>query len=115
MNHDVYEKEMIDGVNRHANGTINPSNNVTPKAKVVTKTDKKALKMGLKRMAVALLTALTFGASFAGFVGVVTLPGYLAVVLFIFSVMLMAIAVTLLYAQGINPKKSGESAGSTND
>lgn len=75
------------------------------------KTDVKILKRGLKRVGAALLTAATFAISVLGLVVTATVPGYLAVLLFLVSIVLMAVAFTLLYAQGINRKISKGSAG----
>jgi hypothetical protein len=59
------------------------------------------IKRGLKCLAFALLTAAIFAVSVYGFIAVATAPGYLAVMLFLGSIVALAVAFTLLYALGI--------------
>jgi hypothetical protein len=75
------------------------------------KTDVMVLKRGLKRMGLALLTAATFAISVAGLIVTAIAPGYVAVILFLASIVAMAMAFVLLYAQGLHPKVSNESLG----
>ena len=78
---------------------------------VVTKTDTKAVAIGLKRTLLALLTLLTFGVSVFGFIATATASGYAAVGLFFASILLMIFSFILLYAQGITKKTQEESKG----
>ena len=68
----------------------------------MSKTNGKILKRGLKRIALALLTTASFVLAVAGFIGVAFVPGYLAVLLFLVSVFVLAIAFTMLYGYGMN-------------
>lgn len=77
----------------------------------MNKADAKILKRGLKRVGVALLTTATFAIAVLGLILTATVPGYLAVLLFLASALALAVAFTLLYAQGINRRISKESAG----
>ena len=100
MNHDTYEKEMIDGINRHAEEKSQQT--ITHSSKVTTaKTDFEALKRGFKRTVLALLTAILFGLSVFAFIATATATGYWAVVLFLSAIVLMFWAFVLLYAQGV--------------
>ena len=104
--HDVYEKEMIDMVNRHAEDksqNSTPQSTVVAKTKVFTKRDVISLGRGLKRMIIALITAFLFALSVFSFFLVAKAPGYWAVVVFFGAVVLLIVAFTLLYAQGIVP------------
>ena len=73
----------------------------------MSKTDEKILRRGLKRMALALLTTALFAIAVAGLVTVAFVSGYWAVLLFFVSLYVMAIALSLLYAQGITRKQNG--------
>lgn len=75
------------------------------------KTDVAILKRGLKRVALALITTTTFLLAVAGFIGTAFAPGYLAVLLFLISVIVLAIAYCLLYGHGMNPRFNVESKG----
>ena len=77
----------------------------------MNKTDAKILKRGLKRTGLALLTVVLFAISVLGFIRVATAPGYLAVLLFILSVIWLGMTFILLYAQGIIQKWPKESQG----
>ena len=77
----------------------------------MSKYDVMTLKRGLKRLTVALLTTVGFALSAAGLIVTATVPGYLAVVLFLASVMVLGISITMLYAQGINRRTYTESKG----
>ena len=81
----------------------------------MSKSDINTLKRGLKRMGFALLTAALFALSAGGFVVTAIAPGYLAVVLFLTSVVGTAVATTLLYAQGITRRPRTESKGERNE
>ena len=81
----------------------------------MNKTDVNALKRGLRRMAVALLTVVTFAISLLGFITVAMVSGYLAVLAFFVSVFAAGFSVVLLYAQGTVRKKPAESQGETNE
>lgn len=101
MNHETFENQMIDTVNRHAEEKGESFKAGTPKSTVVTKLDTGVLKVGLKRMMIALLTAVLFAFSVCGFIATAMAPGYLAVLLFIVSLLVMGCAFVFLYAQGI--------------
>jgi len=107
MNHEAFEKEMIDAVNRNAEEKAEQfelgvsENTPTQKRPVVNKQDARILKRGLKRTMLALWTVMQFAIAMLGFITVATAPGYLAVVLFFVSVLILVIAIVLLYAQGI--------------
>ena len=68
----------------------------------MSKTNVKILKRGLKRIALALLITASFALAVAGFIGVAFTSGYLAVLLFLASVLVLAIAFVLLYGYGMN-------------
>ena len=105
MDHEAYENQMIDGVNRHAEERTPFAGNfeITPVAKksVFTKTDLVALKQGFRRTLLALLTAILFGLSVYTFIAVATSTGYLAVAFFLLAIVLLILAFICLYAQGI--------------
>ena len=107
MDHEAYENQMIDGVNRNAEekskhvdtcGTENTAAKVIP---LFTKKDSQILSVGFKRTILALLTAAAFGISVAGFIATAMAPGYLAVALFLGSWVALGGAYVLLYAQGL--------------
>lgn len=81
----------------------------------MNKSDAKTIMRGLRRVAVALITAATFVTAIAGFIAVGFTRGYLAVLLFLASLMILGIAFILLYAQGIGPKTYTESKGEKNE
>ena len=110
MDHDVYENQMIDGVNRHAEDRsqlIDSLKNATQKSSTSGKRNARIVRKGLKRTVLALMTAATFAASVFGFITVASAPGYLAVLLFFTSIVALGFAFVLLYAQGIGHAKSG--------
>lgn len=110
MDHEAYEQEMIETINRHGEAA---AKNVTKPdwSLVMTKNDTNVVIRGLKRTLLALLTAGLFVVSLIGLITVATVPGYLAVILFFASIMGAAVAFVLLYAQGITRKTSVESTG----
>jgi hypothetical protein len=77
----------------------------------MNKTEVSVLKRGLRHMGIALLTAAMFAIAVAGLVVVAIAPGYLAVLLFLVSLVTMGMAFILLYAQGLPPKAHTESQG----
>ena len=81
----------------------------------MSKSDVKTLKMGLKRMALALATAALFALSVWGFFTTASAPGYLAVLLFLASVLWLGMSVVFLYAQGITCKMNAERKGEKNE
>ena len=81
----------------------------------MNKTDIKTLKRGLRRVAVALITALAFVMAIIGIIAVASVKGYLAVLLFLASLVELGIAFTLLYSLGIGPKTYTESKGEKNE
>ena len=94
MNHDAYEKEMIDGVNRNAGEKV-------PHGNAPQSTDAKTLWQGFKRMLLGLITATAFALSVYSFIATATVHGYWAVASFLSAIVLMFFAFALLYAQGI--------------
>lgn len=103
MNHEAYENQMLDGVNRHAEEkTQHTGTAKTPVAKrLLTKADAQALKQGLKRVLFALITAATFALAVFCFIAVTWSRGYWAVALFLGASFLTIWTITLVYAQGI--------------
>ena len=81
----------------------------------MNKTDIKTLKRGLRRVTVALITALAFVTAVIGLVATAFAQGYLAVLLFLLSLVILGLAFTLVYAQGIGPKTYTESKGEKNE
>jgi hypothetical protein len=106
MDHEAYERQMIDAVNRNADEKSMRVDTGSPKSTVTTKKNDATLKRGFKRTLLALLTAATFAISVFGFVAVASVPGYLAVLLFLTSSLGLGISFTLLYAQGITHVES---------
>lgn len=115
MDHEAYEKQMIESVNRNAEEASKPLDVGTSEKvnSVVGKRDTSILKRGLKRTLLALVTVGLFAISACGFFKTATTPGYLAVLLFLLSVFEMMAAVTLLYTQGITNTMHTESKGET--
>lgn len=109
MDHEAYETQMIDSINRH--GEEAAKEKTTAKLdQVITKNDTRVVVIGVKRMLIALLTAALFTVSVIGLIAVARAPGYLAVVLFFASIAAMVMAFIFLYAQGITRIESqGES------
>lgn len=101
MNHETYEKEMIDAVNRNAEEKAEQKTATTEKRQLVNKKDASVLTRGLKRTVIALWTVAEFAISVLGLIAVAAAPGYLAVILFLASILIMGIAFILLYVQGI--------------
>lgn len=109
MNHEEFEKEMIDGVNRNAEEkSMCCENAVTTEQSLFTKTDVTILTLGLKRMVIALFTAVLFAISVCGFIVTALARGYLAVLLFFASVLALVCSIVFLYAQGIPHKAPAE-------
>ena len=104
MEHDIYENQMIDGVNRNAeekSQAIDALKNATQKSSTSGERNAQIVRRGLKRILLALMTAAMFVISVVGFIAVATAPGYLAVLLFFASVATLGCVFILLYAQGI--------------
>ena len=110
MDHDVYEEQMIDMVNRHAEEKAEAFTETAPtKPKLFTKADARTLGRGIKRMTLALITAAMFALAVNSFLMVGFKSGWWAVVAFMCGIVLSLIAVFLLYAQGIaRVGKTGE-------
>lgn len=108
MDHEAYENEMMEAINRHGEAATHVENE--PKwSQVVTKNDSMVVAVGLKRTLLALLTAALFVISIIGFIAVATAPGYLAVILFFASILALVSSFVLLYAQGIaHSERQGE-------
>ena len=77
----------------------------------MNKTDANILKRGLRHMGIALLTTAMFVIAVAGFILTAIAPGYVAVILFAMSLVILAIAFVMLYAQGIPAGAYAESKG----
>ena len=111
MDHEAYERQMIDTVNRNAeekNGHFKVAalQNATTRKENAT-----AFKRGLKRMAIALITAALFALSVFSLIRVASANGYWAVLIFFAALVEMAVSVFLLYCQGIIAGKTMESKG----
>lgn len=117
MNHEAYERQMFDTINSKAAETskqfdVGTENTVTTKRiSLMTKNDKRILKKGLKRTLLAMIAAAMVAFSVCGFVAVATAPGYLAVLLFIVSLLALGCAFIFLYAQGFIDEIPQESKG----
>ena len=105
MNHEAFEKEMIDTVNRNAEEKKQHTDTTVHKS-VFTKTDVLAFRVGLRRTLFALITAAIFAFSVFCFIAVAMVHGYLAVALFIVALMALGFSFLFLYAQGITRVES---------
>ena len=110
MNHEAYEKEMIDTVNRHSAEwdqlTFADEFPDTKKGSKHKGEDARTLRRGLKRMAIAILTAIVFLLTVFTYIAVATATGYAAVLLFFLGVVLTVVTYILLYAQGVTQVES---------
>lgn len=113
MDHEAYENEMIDTVNRNAEekNTRAMESPIPAKNSFMNKADANTLKRGLKRTLLAILTAALFVFSIYSFIAVATARGYLAVLLFIIAILALVGSYILLYAQGIISEMVNESKG----
>lgn len=111
MDHEAYERQMIDTVNRNAAEKNEHVKVVNLESATTRKEDATAFKRGLKRMAIALITAALFALSVFNLIWVATANGYWAVLLFFAALVEMAVSVFLLYCQGIIVGKTTESKG----
>ena len=111
MNHEAYENEMIDIVNRNAEEKSKCPVDTVTKRSLFTKTDAANLIKGLKCMVLALFTAGLFAVAVFGFIMVASVTGYLAVAVFTTSIGILAVAFIFLYALGITFKTNTESQG----
>lgn len=68
----------------------------------MNKADLIVLKKGLKRLALSLFTAALFGVSVYGFIVTAMVSGYVAVLLFVTSVVLLLCSFLFLYAHGLD-------------
>lgn len=100
MDHEAYEKQMIDGVNRHAEVSSVETSTVDS---TLNESDVRTIGRGLRRLVLAVLTVFLFSASVYFFVTVGTLTGYWAVLRFLLAIWAMFAAVVFLYALGITP------------
>ena len=103
MNHEAFENQMIDAINRNAEEKHRSTHTGTAPTKrsVFTKADLMAFRRGLKRTLIALLTAALAALSVFGFIRTAVATGYWAVILFLASLVELVWVVILLYAQGI--------------
>lgn len=99
MDHEAYEAQMFDTINRHA-GEV-----PTKEPIEVKPSSARIFIRGLKRTFIALLSVATLAISVLGFIAVATTPGYMAVVLFVASVITALNSFFLLFTQGIDPKE----------
>lgn len=107
MDHEAYEKQMIDIVNRHSEEFSEETCTVDS---TLTESDAQTMSRGIKRIVVAALTVFVFVVSVHFFAAVATATGYWAVVLFFVAIWLMLAAVVLMYALGIdNVRSRGDS------
>ena len=77
----------------------------------MTKTDARILWTGCKRLVLALLTELVLAAAVIGFYEVTITTGYLSVLVFITSLVVLLAAVVLMYAMGLTRGVPVESKG----
>ena len=110
MDHEAYENEMMDAINRHGEEAAEKEVKVKLN-RVVTKNDARTVVRGLKRTLLALLTAALFAIAVLGFIVVAKAPGYRAVLLFFASVLELISSFILLYAQGVTLKGTEERQG----
>lgn len=110
MNHEAYERTMIDTINQHAAEAAKEPAKANW-SRVVTKHDARVVVRGLKRTLLALFTAVTFALAVISLIKVASAPGYLAVLLFFLAIIELLVAFVLLYAQGITYKIPQESKG----
>jgi hypothetical protein len=103
MDHEAYERAMRDVINKHA-AAAKGSNTVSG-------IGKRMLVIGLRRTLLALLTVATFALAVIGLIEVAFVKGYLAVLLFFASIVVLVCAYILLCAQGITYKIPQESKG----
>ena len=97
MDHEAYERHMIDTVNRHAEAAPEP---------VVTKRrDARIIASGLKRTVLALLTMVMLTIAVIGYISVASVHGYWAVLVFFSSTLALFGSFIFLYAQGITRKE----------
>ena len=109
MDHESYENEMMDAVNRHGESADQKIIDASS-SPVVNKNDVRVVARGLRRTLIALLTAAKFALAVIGFITVAKAPGYLAVLLFFASILALGCSFILLYAQGIiHVESQGES------
>ena len=111
MDHEAYENQMIDGVNRNAEEKSKhvETSSFEYTAKVIplfTKRDSGILSRGFKCAILALVTLAAFAFSVAGFIITAMAPGYLAVASFIVSLLILGCAFILLYALGLICRES---------
>jgi hypothetical protein len=99
MDHDAYENEMMDTVNRHREEAAKKAK--VKWSMVVNKNDARVFARGLKRTLIAMLTAVTFAAAVMCFITVAKVTGYWAVLMFFVALIVLAASLVLLYAQGI--------------
>lgn len=81
----------------------------------MNKTNVKILKRGLKRVMLALLTTATCLLALTGFIAVAFVSGYIAVLLFLFSIVVAALAYGMLYGQGMNRRINTKDRSEKND
>ena len=67
----------------------------------MNKKDLAILKVGLKRVGLALVTEIVFALMVFDLVATAVAPGYLAVLLFLAAILLAGATIVLLYAQGL--------------
>ena len=107
MDHVKFEQDMIDEVNRNAdeNGDRQHVFDIPIIDRPVTREkDIRVLLRGIKRTTIALCTLLSIGSSVYGFISVAKATGYIAIAIFLASIVLLMASGILLYAQGITIK-----------
>ena len=114
MDHEAYENQMIDIVNQKADEkerlNSTPESVASVKRRLFTRADAMALRRGIRRMMLALATAILFALAVFAFVATATAPGYWAVILFLAAIVFTGWTLILLYAQGIiRTESKGES------
>ena len=110
MNHEAFENEMFNSVNRHSGEldhvTFDHEIPDTVKSNPAKNETLKTIGRGLYRMIMALCTAGLFAFSVLDFILVTKETGYGAVLMFFAGILMLFAAIGALYVQGIVGKES---------
>ena len=110
MDHDVYEEQMIDMVNRHADESAKAQPKVAPAQESVSaKLMAMTFWRGTKTLILALITVAIFALTANSFLMVGSKAGWWAVVAFLGGIVLLFFAAAFLYALGLVIGRKGES------
>ena len=108
MDHDVYEEQMIDMVNRHADESAKAQPKVTTQEQVSGKLMAMTFWRGTKTLILALITVAIFALTANSFLMVGSKAGWWAVVAFLGGIVLLFFAAAFLYALGLVIGRKGE-------